>query len=142
MTQSDRRLNWSESSDNIIRKIHAADSWPGVFDLIYNEGFYLFGAHQESDLKGPPGVILAKRDGAICRATGDGSVWITHLKKKKVDNQKYFKLPAATVLGEKLRNVPKLSVDLIAAPGHRTFREMVHREERCRLPPFQFYTAR
>ena len=129
MTQSDRRLNWSESSDSIIRKIHAADSWPGVLDLIYNENFYLFGAHQESDLKGPPGVILAKRDGAICRATGDGSVWITHLKKKKVDKQKYFKLPAATVLGEKLRDVPELSVDLIAAPGHRTFREIWYTEK-------------
>ena len=31
---------------------------------------------------GTPGQILAQRDGAICRATVDGAVWITHLKAK------------------------------------------------------------
>ena len=28
------------------------------------------------------GQILSQRDGAICRATVDGAVWITHLKAK------------------------------------------------------------
>jgi putative two-component system protein, hydrogenase maturation factor HypX/HoxX len=131
MKQSDRRLNWSESTANIIRRIHAADSFPGVLDQICNESFYLFGAHEESELKGPPGVILAKRHGAICRATGDGSVWITHLKRKKTDHKKYFKLPATFVLGEKVRDVPELGVDLIAAPGQRTFREIWYTEKNC-----------
>lgn len=131
MKQSDRRLNWSDATANIIRKIQAADSSPGVLDQICNESFYLYGAHEESELKGLPGVILAQRHGAICRATGDGSVWITHLKRKKVDNEKYFKLPAAVVLGEKLRDVPELNVDLIGAPGHRTFREICYTEKNC-----------
>ena len=131
MKQSDRRLNWSESTANIIRKIHAGDSFPGVLDQICNESFYLFGAHEESELKGPPGVILAKRHGAICRATGDGAVWITHLKRKKTDHKKYFKLPATFVLGEKVRDVPEFGVDLIAAPGQRTFREIWYTEKNC-----------
>ena len=49
MKQWDRKLNWTESTANIIRKIHAADSWPGVLDLIDEEGFYLFIAHEESE---------------------------------------------------------------------------------------------
>jgi putative two-component system hydrogenase maturation factor HypX/HoxX len=129
MKQEDRQINWSESTTNIIRKIHSADSWPGVLDLIYNESFYLFGAHEESELKGSPGMILAKRHGAICRATADGSVWITHLKRKKAGDEKYFKLPATAVLGERLRNVPEVTVDLMAGPGHRTFREIEYIEK-------------
>jgi putative two-component system hydrogenase maturation factor HypX/HoxX len=131
MKQWDRTLNWSDSTANIVRKIHAADGWPGVLDVICTESFYVFGAHEESELKGSPGEIVAKRHGAICRATGDGAVWITHLKRKRVDNEKYFKLPATVVLGEKLCDVPDLSVDLIAAPGHRTFREIWYAEKNC-----------
>jgi len=131
MKQGDRKLNWSESTANIISKIHAADSWPGVLDVIGDESFHLFGAYQESELKGPPGVILAKRHGAICRATGDGSVWITHLKRKKAGNEKYFKLPATAVLGEKIRDVPEVRVDLMADPAHRTFRDIEYIEKSC-----------
>jgi putative two-component system protein, hydrogenase maturation factor HypX/HoxX len=90
MKQRDRTLNWSESTAAIIRKIYAADSWPGVLDVIDGESFYLYGAHEEGELKGAPGLILAQRHGAICRATGDGAVWITHLKKKRSDNRRYF----------------------------------------------------
>jgi putative two-component system protein, hydrogenase maturation factor HypX/HoxX len=129
MKQWDRKLNWTESTADIIRKIHAADSWPGVLDLIYNESFYLFGAHEESELKGLPGAILAKRHGAICRATGDGAVWITHLRRKKVGNANHFKLPATVVLGGKLRDIPELRVDLVGTPGHRTYRDIWYTEK-------------
>jgi putative two-component system hydrogenase maturation factor HypX/HoxX len=129
MKQGDRSLNWSESTASIIRKIQAADSSPGVLDLIYNDSYYLFGVHEESDLKGPPGAIVAKRYGAICRATGDGAVWITHLKRKKAGHESYFKLPATFVLGNKLRDIPELDTDLTAIPGHRTFREIWYTEK-------------
>ena len=29
-----------------------------------------------------PGALIASRDGAVCRATVDGAVWITHLKRR------------------------------------------------------------
>ena len=57
---------------------------------------HLFGAHRERSLRGRPGEIIAQRDGAICRATVDGAVWITHLKRRDADGARYFKLPAAT----------------------------------------------
>ena len=43
--------------------------------------FHLFGVHRERGLRGRPGEIIATRHGAICRATVDGAVWITHLKR-------------------------------------------------------------
>jgi putative two-component system protein, hydrogenase maturation factor HypX/HoxX len=128
MKQRERTLSWSESTAAIIRKIYAADSCPGVLDVIGGESLYLYGAHEEDELKGSPGVILAQRHGAICRATGDGAVWITHLKKKGLDNRRYFKLPAATVLGETLQNVPEIDVDLMPSPGRRTLREIWYAE--------------
>ena len=128
MKQRDRTLSWSESTAAVIRKIYAADSWPGVLDVIDGESFYLYGAHEEGELKGAPGLILAQRHGAICRATGDGAVWITHLKKKRSDNRRYFKLPAATVLGETLQSVPEIDVELMLSPHRRTFREIWYAE--------------
>ena len=51
MKQGDRKLSWSESTAAIIRKIYAADSWPGVLDVIGCESFYLYGAHEEDELR-------------------------------------------------------------------------------------------
>ena len=39
-------------------------------DEIGEEQYYLFGAHQDDYLSGPPGKIIAKRHGATCRANG------------------------------------------------------------------------
>lgn len=98
---TDREIDWTENTDIIIRKIQAADSLPGVLDEIMGEKVRLFGAHKEVVLTGDPGEIIAKRDGAICRATGDGAVWITHLKK----GSDGIKLPATLVLGDKVKNI-------------------------------------
>src|SRR6266700_2292492 len=102
MKQADRAIDWSEPSAAVLRKICCADSFPGVFDTVLGMPCYLYGAHAEEVLRGTPGEIVAKRDGAICRATGDGAVWITHLKQKGNGEQVYCKLPATQVLGERL----------------------------------------
>src|SRR5258708_33927374 len=64
------------------------------------------GVHAEEVLKATPGEIIAKRDGAICRATGDGAVWITHVKQKGTAEQAYCKLPVTHGLGDRLAHVP------------------------------------
>ena len=58
-----------------------SDGSPGVRDEIAGLPCYLYDAHREGRLRGAPGAIVAQRDGAICRATGDGAIWITHLKR-------------------------------------------------------------
>ena len=49
-------------------------------------------------LRGQAGGIIARRNGAICRAVVDGAVWITHLKRRDTATERYFKLPAMRAL--------------------------------------------
>jgi putative two-component system hydrogenase maturation factor HypX/HoxX len=94
LTQAERAIDWtSDETDTVLRKIRAAEGHPGVLDSIGGAPFHLFGGHRETTLRGRPGRILAHRHGAICRATADGAVWITHLKAPGA-----FKLPATRAL--------------------------------------------
>jgi putative two-component system protein, hydrogenase maturation factor HypX/HoxX len=130
MRQDVRAIDWaSESVSDIIRKIRAGDSQPGVLDTIYGEEYFLYGAHEEDTLKGSPGEIIAQRYGAICRATCDGAVWISHLKKKKKENQLFLKLPAALVLNEHLKDIPELPLPLQVSSHDRTYKEIWYEEK-------------
>ena len=130
MKQKDRCINWfTDSTQSVIRKINAADSFPGVLDTIYENKYYIYGAHREEDLKGCPGEIIAKRHGAICRATIDGAVWITHLRRVKQGKQKFFKLPATEVLGGFLENVPDSPIELLYSGKKDTFKEIWYEEK-------------
>jgi putative two-component system protein, hydrogenase maturation factor HypX/HoxX len=143
MKQKDRAINWStDTVETIIRKINAGDSAPGVLDSINSEEFYLYGAHEESQLRGSkPGEIIAKRHGAICRAAVEGAVWISHLRRKNNDKLPFhervvarkrsphdFKLPAAMVLGDALNEVPESPVDPLYMGTEKTFKEIWYEE--------------
>jgi putative two-component system hydrogenase maturation factor HypX/HoxX len=82
--QADRSIDWQrDDTRTVLKKIHAADGFPGVLDTLYEEPYYLFDACAEGTLRGDePGEIIAQRNGAICRATCDGAVWIGHVKRK------------------------------------------------------------
>ncbi len=98
MRQTDRKIDWQkQTTDDILKRIYAADGNPGVLDEIFGQLFYLFNAHKEHRLSGNPGDIIAKSEQAICRATMDGAIWIGHLKPKLADG-KGIKLPAMQAL--------------------------------------------
>ena len=78
----------------------------GVLDSLFGRQYYLFGGHEEQLLGGQPGEVIARRDGAICRATGDGAVWISHLRKARTGDRTFVKLPAALALATELGDVP------------------------------------
>jgi putative two-component system hydrogenase maturation factor HypX/HoxX len=127
--QADRAIDWSaDSTTTVIRRIRAAEGHPGVLDRIGGIEFHLFGVHREDTLRGVPGEIVAQRHGAICRATVDGAVWISHLKRPG-----HFKLPATRALavaGHGL-DVAELPAPLHAPPfAPRTFREIAYEEHR------------
>jgi hypothetical protein len=83
MRQADRAIDWMrDRTAMIVRKIRAADSAPGVLGKLLGKTCFLYGAHEEERLNGPPGRVLARSDGAICIGTIDGAVWISHLKAK------------------------------------------------------------
>jgi putative two-component system protein, hydrogenase maturation factor HypX/HoxX len=130
MTQSDRAIDWRcDLTETIIRRLRAAEGHPGVLDNVAGVECHLFGAHPESSLRGDPGAIVAQRHGAICRATVDGAVWITHLKRRDTASQSFFKLPAARTL--ELAGVPVIAPE-VPAPlddsSEPTWREIAYTE--------------
>jgi putative two-component system protein, hydrogenase maturation factor HypX/HoxX len=132
--QADRRIDWpAEPTEAVLAKLRAADSSPGVLDEIGGMEYYLIGGHPEDELRGQPGTILARRDGAICRATSDGAVWIPQLRRRpSPGGPGTFKLPATLALraspGGSLNGVPEVLAPLTLPPGRRTYRQISYRE--------------
>ncbi len=104
MRQADRAIDWRrESTAAVLRKVRAADGFPGVRGEIRGLPVALFDAHAEDALRRDhpevaPGELIATRDGAVCRATVDGAVWITHLARRD-GAEPSFKLPAVNGAG-------------------------------------------
>ncbi|WP_435223405.1 hydrogenase maturation protein [Streptomyces sp. Tue6028] len=131
LDQSARRIDWHEDdTPTVLRKLRAADSQPGVLDVLFGEEWYLHGGHPEDTLRGVPGEPLATRNGALCRATKDGAVWIPELRRRRVPGQPpTFKLPAVAALGSRLPPLPELGAPLSPADGRRTWSDIEYREE-------------
>ncbi len=129
MTQSDREIDWSvDDTRTILRKINSADGAPGVADNIGGELYHLYDACEEDSLRGRPGEIIARRHGAICRATRDGALWVGHLKKI-LPGEKTFKLPATAVLNEMLDSVPDAPLPLEVSRDRKTYKEIWYEEK-------------
>ena len=128
--QPDRKIDWAaEPTEGVLARLRAADSSPGVLDTIGGTEYYLFGGHREDELRGQPGTILARRNGAICRATADGAVWVPQLRRRPAPGgPKTFKLPATLALGAQLDGVPQVPAPLTLPPGPRTYRQISYRE--------------
>jgi putative two-component system hydrogenase maturation factor HypX/HoxX len=129
MGQSDRRIDWSlDDTRTILRKINSADGAPGVADMIGGELCHLYDACEEDSLRGKAGAIIARRHGAICRATRDGAVWIGHLKRI-IPGEKTFKLPATVVLNGTLAGVPEVPLSPDVSRGRKTYQEIRYEEK-------------
>jgi putative two-component system hydrogenase maturation factor HypX/HoxX len=132
MSQETRAIDWqTDATDRIVRKLRAAEGHPGVLDEVEGRQFHLFGAHHERSLRGRSGEIIAQRAGAICRATVDGAVWITHLKRADTAAERYFKLPSvrALELAGITVTAPEVTVPPRAPmPAGHTYREIVCEE--------------
>ncbi len=123
LTQEERAIDWqNDTTQEIIKKIHVSDSFPGVKDEFLGVECYLFGAWEEESLKGEPKEIIAKRDGAVCVGTIDGALWISHMLEVG-----RFKLPSTYVLKEKIKGVKEIRLPLIVEYGQKTFHEISHK---------------
>jgi putative two-component system hydrogenase maturation factor HypX/HoxX len=113
----------------VLARLRAADSSPGVLDVIGGAEYFLAGGQEEGELRGNPGAIIARRDGAICRATADGAVWIPQLRRRRAPGgPATFKLPATLALRGSLAGVPEAAAPLTAPPARRTYQEISYRE--------------
>ena len=103
MRQPDRTFDWSQPTDHILRRIRAADGAPGVRTEVAGLDVFTYDAHPGHGRGTTPGALLSRRQGAVLVTTGDGSVWLGHLRA--ADGQG-VKLPATRLLGNRLRDVP------------------------------------
>jgi len=129
--QPDRRIDWpAEPTSSVVAKLRAADSSPGVLDVIGGTEYFLYGGYEDDQLRGDPGTIIARRGGAICRATVDGAVWIPQLRRRRVPGgPETCKLPATLALRGSLAGVPRIPAPLTPPPGRRTYQEISYRED-------------
>ena len=102
MRQSERAIDWQhDDSQTVLRKINAADGFPGVADSLFDQPCQVFDAWPEATLRGPTGAVIAKRETALLRATWDGAVWIGHVKRPGS-----IKLPATLAFAAESDSVP------------------------------------
>ncbi len=134
MKQKDRRIEWrKDSAAAIVRKVNAADSYPGVLAKLAGKTVDLYGAHDEGELRGEPGEMIARRNGAVLIGAFGGSVWISHLKHRK-KGMKTFKLPATRVLGDAVSEVRE-SPQLSRSPGCLRLQSRADRDAGAYRPP-------
>ncbi|MFE3503641.1 enoyl-CoA hydratase-related protein [Kitasatospora sp. NPDC059160] len=119
LRQAERRIDWTaDPTEEVLRRLRAADSRPGVLDVLCGAEWYLHGGHREPLLRGRPGELLATRAGAVCRATPDGAVWLPELRRRRTPGgPATVKLPAVTALGALLPPLPEHPAPLTADEG-------------------------
>jgi putative two-component system hydrogenase maturation factor HypX/HoxX len=142
MRQADRRIDWDrDDTATVLRKIRAADSVPGVADEIGGVPVRLYDACEERHLQGRPGDLLARRGGALCRATVDGAIWIGHLKRGDGD-EPGFKLPATAVLPDVAATLPDLALPVLPQRLEGTWQDISYEEsDKVGYLHFPFYNG-
>jgi putative two-component system hydrogenase maturation factor HypX/HoxX len=130
MRQSDREFSWSDCTATILRRIRAADGSPGVRTTLVGTAVSVFDAHPGPALPGRPGEILCRCHGAVLVRTGDGSLWIGHVRTA---GRQSLKLPATMALHDRLAQVP------VGSAGHQEID--YRRSEAVGVLSFAFYNG-
>lgn len=128
MRQSERAIDWRrDDTSTVLRKIRSADGFPGVLDEVFGIPCHLYDAHPEDGLGGTPGAVIARRDGAMLRATADGAAWIGQVRLEG-DAERNFKLPATRAFADRLHGVPERAIGLKRAASP-TYQEIWYEEK-------------
>ncbi len=127
LKQDERRIDWlRDDTATVLRKIAAADGFPGVADQMFGEPCHLYDAHAESSIRsGKPGDVIARCETALLRATVDGAVWVGHVRRHAHD----MKLPAASAFAEHLGDLPELPLESWWAADGDTWQDIAYREQ-------------
>ncbi len=138
MQQSDRCLDWQhDDTAKVLRKIRAADGFPGVIDELFGTPCRLFDAWPEAALRGTAGTVIARRETALLRATTDGAVWIGHVKRENS-----IKLPAALAFEQEAANLPQRPLSTWWRAPAATWQDISYEEEEnVGILHFEFYNG-
>ncbi|MFJ4859422.1 enoyl-CoA hydratase-related protein [Streptomyces sp. NPDC088748] len=131
LRQEERRIDWERHcTADVLRALRAADSQPGVRDELLGGEWFLHGGRREEALRGRPGELLATRDGAVCRATVDGAVWIPELRARRLPGGPAApKLPATLALADRLPPLPEVPAPPGSGPHRGTWSDIGYHEE-------------
>ncbi len=139
--QADRQFSWADPTEVVLRRIRAADGSPGVHVSICELPVSVYDAHPQRDEledigPGAPGTVASRRHGAVLVRTGDGEVWIGQLRCRDAAAGPNLKLPATTVLADRIADVPQ------APPSSAGYREIsYHRDVSVGVLDFAFYNG-
>lgn len=124
MPQAERRIDWQhDDTATVLRKIAAADGFPGVLDAFWGQPCRLFDSHAASSAvvarctAAAPGALVARRGPALLRRTVDGAVWIGHVRPDdgqaaRADGASALKLAATRVFATQADALPAWEVPL------------------------------
>ncbi len=121
--QADREFSWSDSTAHIVRRVRAADGSPGVQTELCGIAVAVFDASPGPASHGPAsrdavGTVAGRRHGSVLVRTGDGSVWIGHVKRPVEAGGAGVKLAVSEALADRLVDVPQL-LEPAGATGHQ-----------------------
>jgi len=109
MCQADRAIDWSgDTTEQVLVKLHAADGFPGVRDMLMGQACQLYHA-RAYPASGAPGALLGRVGAGVVRATIDSSVWLGHAKRLG----SIIKLPLLSALPE-MRMLPEMNASVEA----------------------------
>ena len=137
MRQAHRAIDWAgDDTATILARIRAADGFPGVADTLFGEPCHLFDAHPAPpEPSATPGQLIARRDGAVLRATRDGALWIGHVKRPGG-----VKLPASVAFAAEAAGLPDRPAPLMRDAAD--WGELRYREEGAvGVLSFDFYNG-
>ena len=145
LRQSERAIAWArDDSATVLRKIRAADGFPGVADRVLGEPCHLYDAWPEQGLPAElaaaaPGQLIARRETALLRKTTDGAVWIGHIRRDAAALS--IKQPATLAFGVDLPTLPELPLaGWWAVDG--TWQDIAYREQgEVGVLSFEFYNG-
>jgi putative two-component system hydrogenase maturation factor HypX/HoxX len=138
LKQTERSLDWArDDTATVLRKLQAADGFPGLSDRLFDQPCQLFDAWPEARLRGLPGTVIARRETALLRATVDGAVWIGHVKRPDG-----IKLPAAMALAGEAAAVPEAPLEGWWRADSATWQDIAYEEsDGVGVLHFEFYNG-
>lgn len=93
---------------------------------MFDTDYFCYGAHLETTLKGKPGQIVAQRNHAICIATADAAIWLTHLKAVNEDS---IKLPVMIAMKGSTKEIPVSEINPFENISDATWQDIRFKQE-------------
>lgn len=81
LSKAEAQIDWQSPAATLVRQIQAFNPWPVAFTQLQGQPLRLWQATLgQQTLQEPPGLVISVGKQGMEVATGEGSLWITHLQ--------------------------------------------------------------